>query len=610
MILLSQRPSRGGLLVTDIFLSLLYGAIAFASATLIYGSTGFFDVTSLAVAVIGFFWALIILVILDKSLFLVLEKIHFKTSLAVKSAFISISLYLLGCDLATIALTKSHISIYIIKTVFHENFREISGISDSTYYSGLVTFIVVPVILFFVVYKIGQAQRRRVSPFRHTFVILFLVVIMERGVTGYMDYARLDAIDKINSSIIWRPHVSARGLYKFVIDNDRYQGELAFARFNLEAAPLPESISIPVEHSAASLHALPDIVFIMVEGLRGDMPTPDIMPNISSVQGSLFASHYSTSNCTHFSMFSALFGLFPNHYASAIDHPVKPPLIDLADKLGYETIAFNSEDFNWWGMEKLISTKYLDNITLFLDGDWVDRDREMADRFKEIYGKREKPGFYYLTFNSTHHNYSYPDGPEYKKFAPTAEKNINLFSFDYESQAGLVFNRYKNSAYYVDHLVGDLIAHMKAEGGWDNTLFILFGDHGEEFYEGGRSLHANYLNLYQTSAAMLIHRPGDLKNEIVLNTTTSHMDILPTIIDVWKSHGVKVAQPDWMKGYSMFDGDAPKERVVYSALAAARSPSNFAVHRRKLVCYEYKDLKNESCAILFKDGVEGFIELQ
>jgi hypothetical protein len=49
------------------------------------------------------------------------------------------------------------------------------------------------------------------------------------------------------------------------------------------------------------------------------------------------------------------------------------------------------------------------------------------------------------------------------------------------------FNLYKNSAYYVDSLVGRIIDDLKRNGRLNNTMVIITGDHGQEFNDNKKN---------------------------------------------------------------------------------------------------------------------------
>src|SRR5207253_9104583 len=62
-----------------------------------------------------------------------------------------------------------------------------------------------------------------------------------------------------------------------------------------------------------------------------------------------------------------------------------------------------------------------------------------------------------------------------------------------------------------------------------NTIVIITGDHGEEFFQQGRLGHCSSLNIHQTMTPCLVFIPGVEAADITF--VTSHADIMPTIAD-------------------------------------------------------------------------------
>jgi hypothetical protein len=189
---------------------------------------------------------------------------------------------------------------------------------------------------------------------------------------------------------------------------------------------------------------------------------------------------------------------------------------------------------------------------------------------------------------------------------PVIDGKTSLVAHLYRQDVEKVLNRYKNSMYYTDTLLKEMADHIKSENGWDDTLFIVFGDHGEAFFENGRIGHINNLDFYQTSAMLFIHRPGDSEHSDVTDKTTSHLDVLPTIVEVLRKRGIDVDHPDWLKGHDLFDENFPEGRFVYSADAQLMNPKNYAMHKGKTVCKMTMDLFDEECMKILEEGLDGF----
>ena len=75
--------------------------------------------------------------------------------------------------------------------------------------------------------------------------------------------------------------------------------------------------------------------------------------------------------------------------------------------------------------------------------------------------------------------------------------------------------------------LGGFIDWMKAEGAWDDTLFVLTADHGEEFYEHGGWWHG--ITLYDEQIHVpLISAPERSRGPRV---PWQCQDVSPTLVD-------------------------------------------------------------------------------
>ena len=84
---------------------------------------------------------------------------------------------------------------------------------------------------------------------------------------------------------------------------------------------------------------------------------------------------------------------------------------------------------------------------------------------------------------------------------------------------------------WADDNLGQIIHHLEKRGMWDNTLFILTADHGEEFAEHGMWQHD------QSAYEELLHTPLIIKfpkREFAgtrVSQPVSAVDVLPTVLD-------------------------------------------------------------------------------
>ena len=93
-------------------------------------------------------------------------------------------------------------------------------------------------------------------------------------------------------------------------------------------------------------------------------------------------------------------------------------------------------------------------------------------------------------------------------------------------------NRYLNCLHYLDNFVKNLMDQYKELGLYDNTIFVLFGDHGEGFGEHGRFMHGDTPYEEGLRIPLIIHAPGRFEDGERVQGVSSQVDILPTVLDL------------------------------------------------------------------------------
>jgi membrane-anchored protein YejM (alkaline phosphatase superfamily) len=192
--------------------------------------------------------------------------------------------------------------------------------------------------------------------------------------------------------------------------------------------------------------------------------------------------------------------------------------------------------------------------------DGADRDRVLVERFIDFVsrGDTSRPFFSFMFFNASHQPYVYPKALE--KFKPAAPPEINYVGEVKVANAALLRNRYKNALYYDDSLFGRIFSALRQRGMLDNTIVIITGDHGEEFFEQGYFGHTSSFDDYQTKTVFVVHMPGNRYKGMEVHKLTSHLDVVPTIM---KTLGYTNDPSDYSDGIPLFD--ARKHSYVFSA---------------------------------------------
>ncbi|MDH3236909.1 MAG: sulfatase-like hydrolase/transferase [Deltaproteobacteria bacterium] len=287
----------------------------------------------------------------------------------------------------------------------------------------------------------------------------------------------------------------------------------------------------PISFDPAGAKA-PNIVLLVVDGLRFDMLRPEIMPNLFAFSRKqlVFENHYSGGNGTRFGLFTLLYGIHGHYWFSVLGERRSPVLMDALMDRGYDFSILSSTRL---AFPEFRNTAFV-RIPQFIEDEvskagTASRDRIITEKFIRFLRNRksDKPFFAFLFYDSTHQPYDYP--PAFKKFTPAIDDDINYFKDLGPGSATPLRNRYKNAVYYLDSLIGEALSSLSAEGLLHNTIVAVTGDHGEEFYENGFFGHTSSFSDYQLKTVFVLHAPGQKAG--VVTRVTSHLDFVPTVME-------------------------------------------------------------------------------
>lgn len=276
-----------------------------------------------------------------------------------------------------------------------------------------------------------------------------------------------------------------------------------------------------------------NILLIAVESFRWDVIQPEIAPFLCSLSDSFNTirsdHHFSGSHITETGMFSIFFGLHSFQYKNFCDNLLPPLGLRWLRNAGYRTTGLSASALSEWH-GGVIMVGQLDEYKEFIQGDPVNNDRQVVAEAARIYRDRDtsRPFMHFVFLNATHHNYSFPE--DQAKFRPFMDAGYNHFLGDdkLEVHREEIFNRYKNSAAFVDQSIKDLLKVYEKEIRAGQLAVIITGDHGEEFWDNGFLGHGAP-NLYssRTRVPLIFYLPG---MEPIHQPFSSHTDLMPTLM--------------------------------------------------------------------------------
>ncbi len=388
---------------------------------------------------------------------------------------------------------------------------------------------------------------------------LFAAVIGEKSTYAYADITR-------NRTVMARSGLFP--LYQPFTIKSLIGKQLGFdtlMREKFDVAPQGVLIQYPlVRPKIPKGHARPNILIVVIDSLRGDMLTPRVMPQLArwAENSRRFRQHLSGGNATRFGVFSLVYGIHGSYWAPILNEQAPPVLVTSLVEAGYEprvisAVSMNSPEFRstcWVTIEDSVQDH-------FQGDDQFKHDRAVGADFSSWIETRDasRPFFAFALIDSPHQTYSVD--PTITPFVPYAERVDYLAlgsGAPTPEMTELVWNRYKNACASADSVVWGMLASLERKGLAENTIVVVTGDHGEEFYEHGHFGHTSNFTREQTWVSFVMHGPGIEAGDE--QRPTSHIDLVPTLLELL---GVDAnLRAKYSLGENLLDPAASRLRVI------------------------------------------------
>ncbi|PFU48686.1 hypothetical protein COK86_00315 [Bacillus cereus] len=199
---------------------------------------------------------------------------------------------------------------------------------------------------------------------------------------------------------------------------------------------------------------------------------------------------------------------------------------------GYFTSVFHANNATFWNRNIMYSALGYDRyyneldykITPETNLNWGLKDIEYFDQSVDILKTVNQP--FYARFLTLTNHYPFTYDEDTKFIEP------------YNSGNG-VFDRYIVTARYLDESIKKFIERLKAEGMYDDSIIVLYGDHYgisekhnramAQFLEKDQITEFDTLNLQRTP--LYIHIPGQTEGQTI-SKPTGQIDMKPTILNL------------------------------------------------------------------------------
>jgi len=197
---------------------------------------------------------------------------------------------------------------------------------------------------------------------------------------------------------------------------------------------------------------------------------------------------------------------------------------------GYSgTHVFHNYKKNFWNREAAYPYQGFDTFTAMEDMEQMEpfalglSDKEMFRQSMEQVVRWEEPFYAFYITVSSHHPYAIPEEYRTLQLKPEDEETL--------------FGHYLQAVHYTDRAIGYFLDQMKAAGLYENTVFVLYGDHyaltntDETIAEQVKAVtgeeHYTIFDVFNVPCIM--HIPGMGKTETI-PVAGGHMDVLPTLL--------------------------------------------------------------------------------
>ncbi|MFT5218506.1 MAG: membrane-anchored protein YejM (alkaline phosphatase superfamily) [Planctomycetota bacterium] len=343
------------------------------------------------------------------------------------------------------------------------------------------------------------------------------------------------------------------------------------AKLGIDVALQPPSRSGRIKSSGLSyprnrLDCQPDrsstknILLIVVDSLRQDVMNASNMPNTMRLAQSSweFKDHYSTGNATRFGFFGLMYGLPGSYWFPMLAEQKGPVLIETLQAQNYQFIVRGSASWASPEFDRTVFSAIRDQIVSgkelkeMADNETRHRDSVTSEDFLAGLAKRDpQRPFFGLLFLDAPHNYT-REASAPAPFQPALDY-IDYLDLDGDYDPKKFFNLYRNSVYYNDMLVGDVLKTLEKQSLLDDTVIIFTADHGQEFNDSKQNYwgHNGNFSSYQTRVPLLIHWPGTAARSV--HKRTSHEDIVPTLMQ--KKLGCINPVDDYSTGQNLYSAD-------------------------------------------------------
>ncbi len=477
----------------------------------------------------------------------------FRKQILTKYLFIILSVFfisILKLDSIVYDQFRYHLSPFVFELVFGKNASDIFDVSSFSIPFVIFTIIVLILLEFLFFYLSKKITLKNINfHIKPTSIGLIIAFSFTQLVYAWADASYYRPITQIaNVYPLYYP-LTAKG---FLTRNNFVDAEEVRKNRDLYRITNNHLIKYPLSKIVSTpLGQKKNIIFLIIDSWRYDCMDSLITPNIYklSTQSQYFENHYSGSNGTRAGIFSLFYGISGLYWQDFTNFEKSPVFIDELMRQEYQIKIWASATIQNPTFDKNIFSK-VKNLRLKSKGKSIcARDKEITDECLSFLENENssKPFFAFLFYDSAH-GFCCPSTFN-NKFTPSLTK-INLLELNDNYEPTKLFNRYKNSLYYIDDQIGKILQKLEEKGILESSILVISGDHGQEFNDNKKGYwqHGGNYSKYQIKVPLLLYDKN--KEAKTYHQLSVHYDIIPSLMSTYL--GVKTPIEDYSSGQNLF----------------------------------------------------------
>ncbi|MDR2869053.1 MAG: LTA synthase family protein [Deferribacteraceae bacterium] len=290
--------------------------------------------------------------------------------------------------------------------------------------------------------------------------------------------------------------------------------------------------------AATAADSKPNVVIIVIESMSSSkstlmFPELDTTPFLKELADSslYFPNYYASARTTARSMFSIVSGVpdvNTSFETSSRDPNVMDQHVVWNEFDGYEKLYMLGGSANWANIRGVMTNNVL-GIRLYEEGYWKSpvmdvwgvSDMDLLQEANQILEQETEPFVALIQLASFHRPFTVPDGLE--GFDYSIREDYADYGFAPEEYLSMKF---------CDYAIRKYFEAAKQAGYYENTIFVVTGDHG--ISEKSPKAGENYQNirLHEFQVPLIISYPKAFSEPQLRPESGGHVDLFPTVASI------------------------------------------------------------------------------